>query len=271
MAQNPAPQPQQSEPKWTGWHTFGLLAIIALIVIAGLLIPSGFRLWSWLVTLILLAAFTTLAGQGVTGLWRGLFIDERNKISLSRLQMTLWTVVVLSGFFTAALSNIAAGDATPLSIAIPGSLWILMGISTTSLVGSPLIKSTKTAKAANQKETNQTSALLAKQMGVATVTGKVANKGQTMVNTSLEDAQWSDMFKGEETGNAAHLDLGKVQMLYFTLILVLVYAVFLGSVFAGAAAKIDAFPALDQGMVALLGISHAGYLTHKAIPHSQAG
>ena len=269
MAQSPTPQHPQ--PTWTGWHTFGLLVIIVLIVLAALLIPSRFRLWSWLITLLFLTAFATVAGQGVTGLWRGLLIDERNKISLSRLQITLWTVVVLSGFMTAALSNIAAGDATPLSIAIPGSLWMLMGISTTSLVGSPLIKGTKTAKPANPEETSQTVTLLAKQMGVATVAGRVTNKGQTIVNTSLEDAQWSDLFKGEETGNAAHLDLGKIQMLYFTLILVLVYAVFLGSVFAGAAAKIDAFPALDQGTVALLGISHAGYLTHKAIPHSQTG
>ena len=106
------------------------------------------------------------------------------------------------------------------------------------------------------------------EMGVQDVGGSVTNKGQVIVNTSLGAARWSDMFKGEETGNAAHLDLGKVQMFYFTLILVLAYAVALGCAFAGEE-RIHAFPALDPSMVALLGISHAGYLVHKAVPHSQ--
>ena len=77
-------------------------------------------------------------------------------------------------------------------------------------------------------------------------------------------------FRGEEIGNAAHLDLGKIQLFYFTVILVLAYAVALGTAFASGAARIGEFPALDSGIVALLGISHAGYLTHKAISHSEA-
>ena len=100
-------------------------------------------------------------------------------------------------------------------------------------------------------------------------TKKLASKGQIVVNTALEGARWSDLFKGEESGNAAQLDLSKVQMFFFTLILVLAYAVALGTALTGAEAKIDNFPALDPGMVALLGISHAGYLVHKAVPHSQ--
>jgi len=254
--------------KWTGWHTFGLLAIIVAIVLIGLLTPFRGRLWAWLGTLILLAVFTTVAGHGVVGLWRGLLIDERNKISLSRLQMILWTIVVLSGFLTAALSNVAAGQTSPLSIAIPSELWLLMGISTTALVGSPLIKSTKIAKKPNAAERRSTFNLMAKQ-GVDT--SIVTSKGQLVVNTTLEGAQWSDLFKGEESGNAAQLDLSKIQMFYFTLILVLAYAVALGTTFAGTAEKIAEFPALGPGMVALLGISHAGYLVHKAIPHSETG
>jgi hypothetical protein len=58
-------------------------------------------------------------------------------------------------------------------------------------------------------------------------------------------------------------------MFFFTLILVLAYAVAIGTAFTGTEPKIDNFPALDPGMVALFGISHAGYLVHKAVPHSQ--
>jgi hypothetical protein len=57
---------------------------------------------------------------------------------------------------------------------------------------------------------------------------------------------------------------------YFTIVLVLAYVVALGTGFATSGARISGLPALDSSMVALLGISHAGYLTHKAIPHSMA-
>ena len=55
--------------KWTGWHTFGLLAIIVAIVQIGLLTPFQVRLWACLGTLILLGVFTTIAGHGIVGLW----------------------------------------------------------------------------------------------------------------------------------------------------------------------------------------------------------
>ena len=252
--------------KWTHWHTFAILVIVLAVFLVGLLVPNNARLWGWLGTLILLIVFIAVASHGITGLWRGWLIDERNKISLSRLQMTLWTVIVLSGYYTAALANLAARQAGPLSIAIPGELWLLMGISTTSLVASPLIKSNKKLKQAKQDEKASTLALMARQ---GTDTGKVESKGLIVVNKTLEDAQWSDLFKGEETGNAALLDLAKIQMFYFTLILALAYAVALGSTLVSNTARISEFPALDPGIVALLGISHAGYLTNKAIPHSE--
>lgn len=270
MAENRTSQPQNAAPQWTSWHTFSLLVIIVMMVLAGMLFPTYAREWAWLITLLLLAAFAAVAGQGITGLWDGLLIDERNKISLSRLQLVLWTIVVLSAFFAAALSNLAAGQPNPLAIAVPSELWLLMGISTTSLVASPLIKSTKRNAQPDEEEKSRTFAQLAKQMGVEKVEEAVSNRGQLVIHLHPEDAQWADMFRGEETGNAAHLDLGKIQMFYFTLILVAAYAVALGRTFSGGEADISAFPAVDPSMVALLGISHAGYLTHKAISHSAA-
>jgi hypothetical protein len=96
-----------------GWHTWGLLLIVAAIVLSGLLIPSHSRLWAWLAILLSLIAFAAIAGQGITGCWSGLLIDERNVMSLSRLQMFLWTALVLSGFLTAALSNVATRQMDP--------------------------------------------------------------------------------------------------------------------------------------------------------------
>jgi hypothetical protein len=91
--------------------------------------------------------------------------------------------------------------------------------------------------------------------------------GLIVENRDAAQTRWSDLFRGEETTNAAQLDLDKVQMFYFTVILLVVYGVTLGSGLAQGQV-ITSFPKLSEGMVALLGISHAGYLTHKTLPHT---
>jgi len=87
------------------------------------------------------------------------------------------------------------------------------------------------------------------------------------VNLEPSSAGWGDLFKGEETGNAAQLDMGKVQMLFFTLILVLAYGIAIDALLNGTGA-VKELPILDAGIVALLGSSHAGYLANKAVPRS---
>lgn len=142
MAEKPSLQSQTS-PRWTEWHDLSLVFMIAVIGLVGLLAAPVFPVASWLLILLLLTAFTVVTGHGVTGLWHGLLVDGRNRLSLSRLQTILWTLLVLSGFLTAALFNIALRQP---------DLWLLMGISLTSLVGSPLIIQSKKSKAANGEE-----------------------------------------------------------------------------------------------------------------------
>jgi hypothetical protein len=250
---------------WKLQHSIGLFAIVIAIVLIGLLAPNNLRLWAWLATLLLFGLFTVIAGKGITGLWRGALIDERNKVSLSRFQLVVWTFVVLSAYLTAALRNLSAGYADPLSIAIPEDLWLLIGISTTSLVASPLLKSNKTSSQPDPTEKARTIRLLTTQ---GTDASRVDTQGVLVVNTTPEQAQWADLFKGEETGNAALLDIAKIQMFYFTIVIVLTYAVALGTALRQSTGQLSAFPDLDRGMIALLGISHAGYLTSKAVPHS---
>jgi len=254
---------------WTRAHSWALLFLVAGVILVGLLLTRVALAWAWGINLILFLLFTSIAGHGITGLWRGLFIDERNKISLSRFQMILWTVVVLSAYLTAALYNIRwnpTGD--PLGIAIPYQLWILMGISTTSLVGSPLIKTTKKQRPAAEGERQETLSLLKKE-GFAEQ--QVRTTGQLVLNADPQFSRWSEMFKGEETGTAAHLDLAKIQMFYFTIVLVIAYAALIGAGFADTTTRVSSLPSLDSSILALLGISHAGYLTHKAIPLSDSG
>jgi xanthosine utilization system XapX-like protein len=260
------------------------------------------------------------------GQWLGLLIDNRNKISLSRLQLVAWTVMILSAvfvalvinsrvtlpstkseisvFFTGAVRKPGAtrlpvhttlgdallgndnvqGQATddsdlntmgqtfPMSSAltnsdevsvpskaeggdpvwnvrngnidIPQEIWALLGLSTTSLVGATLLKG-------NKDREDDTSHV------------------QTIhKNESPDQASFADLVMGEETTNYTKLDMAKIQMLYFTVALVLGYGVALGSMFANSSVNnpVTALPAMAPGVLAILGISHAGYLTNKAIP-----
>jgi hypothetical protein len=86
-------------------------------------------------------------------------------------------------------------------------------------------------------------------------------------------ARWSDLFSGEETANASVLDMAKIQMFFFTLVIVVAYCSALGSMFLDSlganGSPISTFPSIHPSMVILLGISHTGYLTNKAVPHSK--
>jgi hypothetical protein len=55
-------------------------------------------------------------------------------------------------------------------------------------------------------------------------------------------------------------------MFLFTVVLVLAYGLAVGDMFEGTKGTFAALPAIDDGVVTLLAISHAGYLSRKALP-----
>src|SRR5262249_20662514 len=121
---------------WTIKHTAGCILIVVMLGLVALLRAP--ILVSWLIFLLLLGSFMAIAADGINNRRLGALIDERNRISLSRLQMAAWTLLILSAFMAAAIGNVHAGAPNPLDIVIPQEVWMLMGITTTSLVGSPL-------------------------------------------------------------------------------------------------------------------------------------
>jgi hypothetical protein len=154
----------------------------------------------------------------------------------------------------------------------------LLGISATSLVGSSLIKNEKSTKdVANENEASVKMKKPVRRLGDSGLmveaadpanpkaTDPVVARGVLRVNNDPRDSKWSDMFQSEEVGSAGHLALSKIQMFYFTLILVIAYAAALAMHFTNASGEIGDFPALDNSMIALLGISHATYLAGKSI------
>jgi hypothetical protein len=259
----------QPNERWT-WMSAGL----GIVVSAGVLVFEWARAmpigWAWAgvaAGMLLLAAG---AGGAITTKWYGALIDKWYSMSLSRFQALLWTLVVLSAFCTAAIRNLATGQSAPLVIAIPQELWLIMGISLTSAVGKTLILNQKVNSEPAPEEKEQFAkrkvALEAQNPAQAV---PMIREGCVAGRTSPEEANWTDMFTGDEVGNQLSLDLGKLQMFYFTLLLVLTYIVGLWTLFAQSTGKIDAFPALDPSMVTLFGISHAGYLAAKAAPHTK--
>jgi hypothetical protein len=219
-----------------------------------------------------------IIGIGIAGRPAGTWIDERNKMSLSRLQLIAWTVVVLSGFLVAALSNLRADSADdPLAIAVPEILWAAMGISAISLVGSPLILSTKKHRDPNRPEmmrsleqfgdTSVGLGFLADDPRMLATPAGIRSIGTVEVRESPSNASWADLFRGDETGNFAYVDLGKVQMLLLTVVVLLAYGLALFGLLSGDGPYLK-LPMVAEGMVAILGISHAGYLTTKAVSHS---
>jgi hypothetical protein len=250
-----------------------LVVVLTLIFGVGLVPPNtiipGFMpplhgLVVWLIITGLMMACFVLIGHGTTGLWAGLLIDPRNKMSLSRLQLCLWTVVVLSAFLTVAMINIRAdpsGD--PLDIGVPSQVWGLLGISTTSFVTARVIKSQKKNLNVTDKAKEQTVQAMDR---VGENPGKLAEpQGALVAYKDPDCAKVSDLFKGDEVIAAAYFDLSKVQVFFFTLIVVFAYAAEVGAMLYGAS-SIPALPDLSTGIVALLGISHAGYLTSKGVP-----
>jgi hypothetical protein len=306
-----------------------IFVVILLVTIpVGIFLPRSLGLlWAWLIILgCMIVAF------GVIGLSRGMglsgiLIDAgRNMMSLSRLQIVLWTCVILSAFLTTALGRI--GDyayrpsgyecsppaeamegeapaepecAEPLGIQLPAVLWALMGISMTTAVASPLLKANKTQRTAEQDRIQQAKGgqaprtLLDKQgRAVGTVDPpppvtyaavldqrKAANEpsvenaqdsvGVMVRKTSWREASFADVFTGEEVSTFGYVDIAKVQNFFFTVIAVIAYGVMLGSLMAVAGKNVAGFfvfPDLTEGLVVILGISHAGYLVDKPFTHS---
>ena len=211
-----------------------IVAAILLVNIApGLVIPPhtlvGWRLASWFATIVLFLVALTIIGERMAADWRGVLVDKRNVMSLSRLQLVIWTTIVVTGILTCGVVNVVTGATDPLMLNIPPEIWAVLGISGTSFVATPLI----------------------------------LDRDPSTVSTNDEQQwAWADIFCGDKIDNDDKVDLSKVQQFFFTVIIVAIYMMKLGSNLV-MGDKVE-FPQIDPGFVALLGISNATYLIHKS-------
>lgn len=247
-----------------------VLAIVVIYLLGQRPVEDMVATWRWI--MLVLLGFVIVASWLVTGnpLF-GWLINQQNSMSLSRLQMFLWTFVILSAFITTVFANLHFNHAdTALDIAIPEELWLAMGISTASLAGSALIQENKRGKKLKlQPPVQDREGMQGVQLSEETGTfGILIMKAK---------ASLLDLITGEEVGNQGRIDISRLQNLFFTFILVGMYMGSLGTLFRNAVTLAEAgakiadnfpiteFPAISSTFVTLLAISHAGYLTIKAI------
>jgi hypothetical protein len=403
------------------WSTVYIALAVVLILFFGLLgrVPLGLR---WLLVIAVFVALLVMVGREVTGnevdvrlrsgrtetrfapgRVDGVLIDARNKISLSRLQLILWTVVILSAWVTlalhrvipviqgrlfatdtqlvqevagllaggeepgeadvrraaAVLEQITGADVTipaedgtdeaapavlydPLAIGLPQEVLLALGISITSLAGAGLIKTNQAtndegraqevalertrsalerasidntalekaqgeyqdtleslapalslesldvdpqarADALAAAELDPAAAAKKKEVRVAEAAARQTQTraeelvdaqmnavGELHANPSIADARWSDMMRGDTVANFQFADLGKIQMFFFTVILVFTYAALIWSIMsmpqAGQVLQLVpsmSLPAFSESLVLTLALSHGGYLATK--------
>jgi hypothetical protein len=188
-------------------------------------------------------------------------------MSLARLQLVLWTLLIGSAYFTIILARIVSDIEDPFNIDIQWEIWALLGITVTSLVGAPLIDSNKSVKEPEDKDK-----LEQKVADTLNRTKEEVNNTRMGIlygNPDPRDARFTDIFEGNELINATYIDITKLQMFYFTLIAVIVYAWFLLDMFLVKAPNEMVVPALTQDFIVILGISHAGYLGGKSITQTK--
>lgn len=249
-----------------GWLAFGLL--IAAVLAPYYMGAEG-RCNALPTTLVLIALAFVACGLAVgAGIW-GVFVDSRNRVSLSRMQIAVWTTVLLGGYLAAVMFNLAQGDRDATNVAIPTGLWVLAGIATLSTVASPAIKAQQSKEPPPTDESASGGLRTYTELSVqAAKLGRrprsVAATGRIAVNVDVRDANWTDMINGEQPSNFATVDIGKTQMLLVTFVAVSVYVAALWRLFCDPdVAFIGSLPEISDGLNVLLGISHTGYLGSK--------
>ena len=211
----------------------------------------------WFSTIGVIILFMAALGILINKKVFGILIDSRCKMSLSRLQLVLWTILIVSCIFALSIYY------QSMDITIDERIWALLGVSIGSTAGAIMIKGVK--------QVNQPSDKL-----VASLSSETSNEGLLHVTNSVNKAKFSDMFKGDEISDYNYIDISKVQMFFFT---VAAWFGYVGVIWShtfkvvkeitNAANEtitqtVYVFPELSTGIITLIGISHVGYLTVKA-------
>jgi hypothetical protein len=106
---------QNSPQRWArylSWFfSLGLLTLLVTLFAGLRLIPIVL----WMILTGLMIVLLIALGVGANGVWYGALVDSRNRVSLSRLQITMWTVMAFSAFLGIGLARMVPGALQPAS------------------------------------------------------------------------------------------------------------------------------------------------------------
>ncbi|GLY51136.1 hypothetical protein [Lentzea sp. NBRC 102530] len=193
--------------------------------------------WAWIVSalVIVLLAVVVPSRLGTQNVLR----DARGRYSLSRVQVMVWTVVLLSLISGMAYGRFAAGQVDVAGFVIPQQALWLLGVSLGSGVVAAAIKVAKS--------TSRPDSVAAYPLG-------------------QETGRFWEMLTVEEGASAGRsVDLTKFQNFVITVLLVLLYVAQAVSAFKAVddPAGIAGMPVFSDALLVLLAVSHAGYLLGK--------
>lgn len=280
-------------------RTGQIFQALGVALLIGVALGSAYWLtdaqWAWAINVVLLAALCLLLGMWIMKLPLGIFITQRNLMSLSRLQVVCWTLIIFSGLVVVAMQRLhhyvkdpssitcvaqsqqsqqpqppqqpqqsPANTCDPLSITVDPKLWAVLGISFASFVGTPVILNGKTQDTPSPNAVQAASLVLKEP---ATQIQQDA-MGKVYANPSPQDARVSDIFEGDEIGNTAYVDVSKFQMFVLTVLLLGIYSSDMWQFLGGDIKSLNHLPPFTPSMLQLLALSHAGYLTFKAVNHT---
>jgi hypothetical protein len=276
-----------SNPRPGPWTAIGVATLtLGLLVVPFLLrarIPHAgvaedwarIRQVSWLLDMVLVLTIVVVLGSAIRGGWFGWLVNQENQLSLTRLQIVLWTTLTVAAVFAAGVTDALRDPATGFGLEIPAQLWLLLGINIASATGTAILLGSKrheepTLKALEMAGFSQPQVNTFEGRTVVVPPNRHAPTGTQIAdgiltkNETPEQARFIDLFTGDELATSPYLDVGKVQMFLFTAIAVFGYGLAIGTAFAATPTEPFAFPAFSEGLLALIAVSHAGYLANLA-------
>jgi len=213
--------------------------------------------------------------QRVAGVW----IDVRNRVSLARAQVTLWTAVALAGYAAFALFNIgfagivsSAGDIATFAAfpSIPASIAAALGIAVASPMISALILPTKDGAGKNIDLTLRAGDADLRKRGMPFF-GAESDGLDKRASPRL--ASLADIFMGEEKANADTVDISRLQNVvitatlvlgFFSLLVEMTNSISAETMLGAKGAIFTSLPELGATFTSLLLVSHVTYLAAKA-------
>jgi len=97
-----------------------IAGVAVVICIAGFLTPSG---WNFVAIALALTVLLLVLGRAIVGRPLGALVNEQNVMSLSRLQMVVWTVVILAAYLAYALCESRRASPTRSTSRSTGICW----------------------------------------------------------------------------------------------------------------------------------------------------